>query len=157
MFRDWIAGMKPTNSFVRDWNVDELVPALTRVRQGRSFASGRSAFRETGCNQCHRLAGDGGTIGPDLTGVAQRLSSSDLLEAILLPSKKITDGFATCEIETRDGEVINGRVEHETDRVLIVRQTAGTDPPMEIRKADVRRREMSKISNMPTGLLNSLD
>jgi putative heme-binding domain-containing protein len=157
LFRDWISSMKPTQAFVRDWKLDELVPALERVRQGRSFDSGRNAFRETGCNQCHRLAGDGGTIGPDLTGVGQRVSPQDLLEAILLPSKKIADGFATCEIETRDGEVITGRIERETERALIVRQAAGTDPPMEIRKSDVRRREMSKISNMPTGLLNSLD
>ena len=154
---EWIASIKPTQTFIRDWKLDELLPALGRVEQNRSIDSGRSAFRETGCNQCHRFAGDGGTIGPDLTGVGQRLTRRELLESIILPSQSICEGYATCEIETKDGNVLTGHIEREDARVFILRQPGDSNPPLEIQKARVKRRVVFPTSNMPTGLLNSLD
>ena len=67
---------------------------------GRSVDRGRKAFRDTGCLQCHRFEGEGGSVGPDLAGVARRLAPSDLLESILVPSKVIADEYA--EYSDRD-------------------------------------------------------
>jgi putative heme-binding domain-containing protein len=95
-------------------------------------------------------------VGPDLTGVGRRLSPHDLLESILLPSKIIAEGFATTEIEPKSGGVINGRVEREDDRAVLIRPLAATEEVVTIRKADIRHRALSTVSNMPTGIVNTL-
>jgi putative heme-binding domain-containing protein len=156
LFRDWIAGMTPPQQFVRDWKVEDLLPALDQANRGRAFDSGRAAFRQTGCGQCHRFAGEGGSVGPDLSGVGRRLSARDLLESIVLPSKVIAEGFATTEIETKSGEVIAGRVEREDDRMIVLRPLSAVDEPITLRKTEIRARALSKISNMPTGIVNTL-
>src|SRR5439155_17592784 len=74
LFRDWIGGMKSDQKFVRDWTMEDLVPLLEQTKSGRSFASGHAAFKQVGCGQCHKFAGEGGSVGPDLTGVGKRLS-----------------------------------------------------------------------------------
>ncbi len=156
LFRDWIREMKPEQQFVRDWKMDELLPLLEQVKRDRSFESGRTAFRQAGCSQCHRFAGEGGSVGPDLSGVGRRLSPRDLLESILLPSKVIVEGYATTEIETKSGEVVMGRVEREDDHAVVIRPPTANESAVSIRKNDIRTRALSKISNMPTGTLNTL-
>ena len=156
LFRDWIHEMKPEQKFVRDWKLDDLVPLLEQVKQGRSFESGRAAFRQTGCVQCHRFAGEGGSVGPDLSGIGRRLSARDLLESIVLPSNLIAEGYATTEIETKSGEVVTGRVEREDERTVGIRSLVATEEMVTIRKADIRRRGFSQISNMPMGIVNTL-
>jgi putative heme-binding domain-containing protein len=156
LFRDWIREMKPETKFVRDWQLDDLLPLLDQIKQGRSFEEGRVAFRQTGCVQCHRFAGEGGSVGPDLSGIGRRLSSRDLLESTVLPSKNIAPGYATVEIETQSGEVVTGRIEREDDRAVSIRPLAAGEEAVTIRKANIRRRALSTISNMPTGMLNTL-
>jgi putative heme-binding domain-containing protein len=157
LFRDWIREMKPEQTFVRDWKMEDLLPALAQINHGRSFDSGRTAFKQTGCAQCHRFAGEGGSVGPDLSGVGRRLSPHDLLEAILLPSKVIAEGYANTEIETRTGERIIGRIEREDERVLLMRPSSAIEEMVTVRKTDIRQRALSKTSNMPTGIVNNLD
>jgi uncharacterized repeat protein (TIGR03806 family) len=156
LFRDWIRDMKPEQMFVRDWKMADLLPSLDHVKRERSFESGRTAFRQTGCSQCHRFAGEGGSVGPELTGVGRRLPPRDLLESILLPSTAIAEGYANTEIETGSGEVVVGRIEREDDRVLVLRPVSATDELVTIRKKDIRRRGLSGVSNMPTGVLDTL-
>jgi uncharacterized repeat protein (TIGR03806 family) len=156
LIRDWIQGMKPDQQFVREWQMEDLLPKLEQASHGRSFESGKAAFTQAGCGQCHRFAGEGGSVGPDLAGVAKRLSLHDLLESVVLPSKVIAEGFATTEIETKSGDTTTGRVVREDDKVVVVLPPTATAEAVTIRKADILRRELSKLSNMPTGILNTL-
>jgi len=156
LIRDWIQAMKPEQQFVRDWQMEELLPKLEQVNHGRSFESGKTAFKLAGCGQCHRFAGEGGGVGPDLANVGKRMSLHDLLESIVLPSKVIAEGFATTEIETKSGEIIMGRIVREDNKIVLVLAPTAISEPVAIRKADIVRREVSKISNMPTGILNTL-
>jgi putative heme-binding domain-containing protein len=156
LFRDWIARMQPDRPFVRDWQMSDLLPLLDQVKAGRSFESGMAAFRAVGCIQCHRFAGEGGSVGPDLTGVRQRLSARDLLESILEPSKLIAEAYAATELETKDGELITGRVEHEDAKTLTLRTHPQAPETTLVRKADLKRRTLSTVSNMPIGVVNVL-
>ena len=156
LFRDWIRQMKSEQNFVRDWKMEDLLPSLERVSHGRSFDSGRTAFRQTGCVQCHRFAREGGSVGPDLAGVARRLPLRELLESIVLPSKVIAESYAMTEIETKSGEMIRGRVEREDGRVVVIRPMAATEGAITLRKTEIRRRDVSKTSNMPAGIINTL-
>ncbi len=157
LFRDWIRSLKPVHPFVRDWQLEELLPVLDGVKAGRTFDSGKAAFLQAGCGQCHRFAGEGGSVGPDLTGVGKRLALHDLLASVVQPSKVIADGYAATEIETKADEIINGRIVREDDELVIVLPQTATAEAVTIRKGDIRRRELSKMSNMPAGILNTLD
>jgi uncharacterized repeat protein (TIGR03806 family) len=154
LLREWIDSMKPTQTFVRDWTMEDLLPGLARLRDGRSTDAGRTAFRQIGCNQCHRFRGDGGTVGPEL-GAERRLTPMELLESIVLPSKVITEGYAATEIETKSGDTISGRVEREDDRVVVIRPPLATETII-VEKSQIRERTLSKTSNMPSGMLNTL-
>ena len=156
LFRDWIRGLKPDHPFVRDWKLKDLLPAIGQVKRGRSFESGRAAFTQTGCSQCHRFGGEGGSVGPDLSGVGRRLSPRALLESIVQPSKVIAHGYATTEIKTKSGELVAGRVEREDAREVVLRPLSATEEAVTIPKAEIQKRALSKTSNMPTGMLNTL-
>jgi uncharacterized repeat protein (TIGR03806 family) len=156
MFRDWISSLKSEQQFVKDWKMDDLLPALGQLENGRSFDAGESAFRQTGCAQCHRFGGSGGSVGPDLTGISMRLSPRDLLESILLPSNRITDGYATTEIETASDEVVTGFIEREDEQSIIIRPSSGVERPLTIAKKQIARRTLSQTSNMPSGIANTL-
>jgi uncharacterized repeat protein (TIGR03806 family) len=155
LFRDWISGLKPELAFVQAWRMDDLLPALDQLKSGRSIEAGRRAFRDTGCIQCHRRDGDGGTVGPDLADVGRRLSARDLLESILLPSKVITDEYAGTLVETSDGSIISGRIEREDDQLLVLRP-ASSGEEVTVRKANIVGRRRSDQSNMPSGMVNVL-
>ena len=157
LFRDWIREMKPDQKLVRDWKMDELLPSFDKVKAGRSFDAGRAAFRQTGCVQCHRFAGEGGSVGPDLTGISHRFSPRDLLESIILPSKSIAEGYAPTEIKTRSGEVVTGRIEREDESAVSIRPLGANEELVTIRKMEINQRNVSNISNMPSGMLNILD
>ncbi|MBI3852587.1 MAG: PQQ-dependent sugar dehydrogenase [Verrucomicrobia bacterium] len=156
LVRDWIRSLKPEHQFVRDWKMENLLPSLDKVKAGRSFESGKAAFKQAGCGQCHRFTGEVGSVGPDLTGVGKRLALHDLMESIVLPSKVIAEGFAATEIETKSDEITNGRIVREDDQVVVVLPQTAIAEAVTIRKRDIRRRELSKVSNMPAGILNTL-
>jgi uncharacterized repeat protein (TIGR03806 family) len=155
LLRAWIASLKPDQAFVRTWKMEELVPLLDRTVTGDSKERGRKLYREIGCIQCHRFEDEGGTVGPDLKGVALRMSQKQVLESIVEPSKVIAEAYAGTRIATNDGTLHVGRIERENDREIVLRPV----PPAEaviIPKAEIAERQRSDQSNMPSGMLNVL-
>src|SRR5262249_16896389 len=73
---------------VQEWKLDELLPKVqSGLKGGRNFDRGRQLYGAVACAACHRFVNEGGSIAPDLTGVAGRFSLHDLLESIVEPSK----------------------------------------------------------------------
>ncbi len=58
-------------------------------------------FSAARCVVCHRYSGEGGATGPDLTQLAGRFGAKDMLEAIIEPSKVISDQYKASVVETR--------------------------------------------------------
>ncbi|MBP90416.1 MAG: heme-binding domain-containing protein [Planctomycetaceae bacterium] len=157
MLHDWIAEMKPERKFVRDWQLADLEKSLDELKQDRSSESGLATYRELGCIQCHRMSGEGGGAGPDLTSIAQRLKPRELLESIIHPSKQIAPEFATTVILTTDGRVVQGRLEDETKSTVKLRPADPFAAPVVMARADIESQKASPQSIMPTGQLNSLE
>jgi uncharacterized repeat protein (TIGR03806 family) len=155
LLRTWISQLQPARTFVRDWQLDDLVPHLEQVAAS-SVESGQKVFREIGCAECHRIGGDGGSVGPNLTGISRRVTPRDLLESLLSPANKIADEYAVFVVATDRGQVFTGRIEREDGQTLVLRPTAADEPPIEIPIHQIDERHKSNISNMPAGTLNVL-
>ena len=141
---------------VKEWTLAELEPALRESVGGRSFAQGREAFAAAKCAACHRMGNEGGSVGPDLTGVSGRFNRRDLLENILVPSKVISDRYRTFTITRRDGEELSGSIIEETDERIVLLVNPLTQQREEVPKKDIQSRAVSELSQMPEGLLNVL-
>ena len=50
-------------------------------------------IRGAGCTACHKISGEGGAIGPELTHVGSRLSANLIRESILQPDAKTAKGY----------------------------------------------------------------
>jgi putative heme-binding domain-containing protein len=142
----------------REWTVQELLPLVEKGLRQRSFPNGRRMFLAAQCIVCHRFDAEGGSGGPDLTGVAGRFGVHDLLESIVEPSKVISDQYQGTVLRTRDGQVLSGRVVGEKDgKLQIATDLLKPDQIVEIPKSAVEDSRVSTVSLMPTGLLNPLN
>jgi glucose/arabinose dehydrogenase/cytochrome c551/c552 len=82
-----------TRSFQQAWTVADGLAALKQNSVTGNPARGKELFRELSCVQCHRFGGNGGSLGPDLSAVANRFSQHDILEALVDPQKAVSDQF----------------------------------------------------------------
>ncbi len=142
---------------VKEWTVNDLVPVLEKGLKARNYDRGRELFGAVGCYTCHRFATEGGAVGPDLTGIAGRFSSRDLLESIIEPSKEVSDQYAPIIVTRKDGETVVGRIANLNDETLML-ATDMTDPGgfTNIKRTDILSIETSRMSPMPEGMLNTL-
>ena len=144
--------------FVKKWTLDEATTAVEKgLKTRRDFDRGRRLFGEANCFACHRFDNEGGSMGPDLTGLAGRFSVRDLLESVVEPSKVISDQYANVIITTTDGKVVIGRIVNLGGDTLHV-NTNMLDPNAQahVNRKKVESIETSKISPMPDGLLDTL-
>jgi putative heme-binding domain-containing protein len=104
------------------------------------------------CGTCHKLYGEGGQIGPELTG-AQRTNLRYWLENILAPSALVAENYRVTALRMQDGRVITGVVVSETPRELTV-QTA--QERIVVFASEIDQRSASQMSLMPEGLFEGL-
>ena len=144
-------------TFVKEWAMNDFATGLDAVARGRESARGKKLFVEAGCAQCHRLGGEGGFIGPDLTAVSSRFDRRTLLESIIEPSKVVAEVYRPVTVTLKSGAIYDGRVvsEDATSIVLAI-NPADPDQRRRLAKADVASQRVSELSPMPAGLLDTL-
>jgi putative heme-binding domain-containing protein len=113
---------------------------------------GRAVFQRT-CAACHTLYGEGGNVGPDLTG-SNRANLDYILLNSVDPSYDVPDAYKTISVLTVDGRTVNG-VLAEEDSTRIVLKTA-EQPRVVIAKEDIEIRQVSPKSMMPDGQLEQM-
>jgi putative heme-binding domain-containing protein len=113
---------------------------------------GRVVFNKT-CASCHTLYGEGGKVGPDLTG-SNRANLDYILLNSVDPSYDVPEGYKAELISTLDGLLITGVIAEE-DGTKVVLKTA-EQPRVVIAKEDIENRKTSDKSIMPDGQLDEL-
>lgn len=81
---------------------------------------GRQVFfsNRASCSACHRIAGTGGQVGPDLSHIGKVRQPRDLAESLLFPSATIANGFESYTIVTASGQQHTGLVRRETAEAI---------------------------------------
>jgi putative heme-binding domain-containing protein len=115
-------------------------------------AAGRAIFVKH-CATCHRLAGEGNLVGPDLTH-ANRGDRDYLLVSIVDPSAIIRKEYLSYNVQTTDGRLLTG---------LIADQSAGSitllgakNERTVIPRQAIESMRESPVSLMPDNLLKDL-
>lgn len=132
---------------IKKWE-NKLFPA----RLGEAnLTNGREVFRKT-CSSCHKLFGDGRTLGPELTG-ANRRNLHYLISNVVDPSAAVPVDFRLATVVTTNGRVISGTISQRSEAGVTI-QTATES--VRVGSDDVEAVNLSKLSMMPDGLLDKL-
>lgn len=153
------------SGFVETWGPIDELPADQNVaynkyqrlltREAIASASpqrGRLLFQRT-CGSCHKMFGEGGIIGPDLTG-SNRTNTEYVLSNVLNPSDEIQDAYKMVVITTRDGRTYSGNIVGENTRQVNLRIVGQEE--VALNKSDIQSREETEVSMMPPGLFETL-
>jgi putative membrane-bound dehydrogenase-like protein len=112
---------------------------------------GRALFGRI-CAQCHRLFGQGGDLGPDLTG-SDRANPDYILENVLDPSASVGRDYTVTTVATSDGRLISGILREQTPNALVIQTPAER---IVLPRDDVDAVKGSNLSMMPEGQLDPL-
>ena len=149
------ANSKGSNPTLHAWTVAELEQAAHDETGPRNLQRGREVYAKSLCIQCHRVSGEGGGNGPDLTGVVGRFSTHDLLQALIEPSRVVSDQYRDSVVELTDGSLVVGRIIGDDGTSLTVATNPFSNERQVILKSVIVHREELSTSSMPQGLLDS--
>lgn len=124
------------------WQIVAYVRSLGRVEEESvrgDAVRGESIFAERGgCVTCHTVRGNGGTLGPDLTGIAERRGATYLRQALLEPAAAAPRqpvspvtywggyvAYLIVRAVTKDGEVVEGTRMNEDSFTIQIRDADG--------------------------------
>jgi len=125
---------------------------LTPKALSKADASRGRAVFQTACAVCHHLYGEGGEIGPDLTG-SNRADLDYILFNMIDPSADVPDAYKLLTLKLKDGRILAGILSEEDDQRIVL-NTIGQK--LTVLKTDLFGRELAPVSMMPEGLLPSL-
>ncbi len=155
-------GDKEIDAFVtQTWGVARSTPddKLKQIEQYKKMltpdvlakadaSAGRAIYAKT-CQQCHMLYGEGGKVGPDLTG-SNRADIDYLMVNIVDPSAVIAKDYQVTNIWTKEGDILSGIMTREDEKsvTLMTETTTST-----IERKDIDTIKKSELSMMPEGIL----
>ena len=138
------------------WQVDDFAKELSTGVKGRSAEIGERLFKEATCALCHKVRGQGGSVGPELPDVFKRWKGdrTQVLREILDPSHRIDPKFAVSVIVTLDGKVITGIVKSEDKTSVSLLVDPEAKQPKIIKRDDIDEIVKTSKSMMPKALLD---
>jgi quinoprotein glucose dehydrogenase len=141
---------------------DAARPASDRLRffreamAGGDAADGRKIFferPEASCVRCHKINGEGGDVGPDLTHVAAQKDREYLLESLVFPNATIAAGFETVIVTLKNGAAYAGIIKSENESTLEI--NSPEEGLLRLKKTDIQSRDKG-LSAMPEELGQAL-
>jgi len=111
-------------------------------------ARGRAVF-EKNCASCHRVAGIGVDVAPDISDSRER-SFEQLLVDIIQPNRAIDANYFSYTVTTLDGMIHTGVLATETSTSVTLKQAEGKE--IIFRREEIEEMRSDGISFMPDGL-----
>lgn len=124
------------------------IDQLLTLTQNGDPARGAEVFRsaKANCQTCHAIARDGGTLGPDLTGIGTIRTTRDLLEAIAFPSASYVRSYEPIILKQTTGPEHFGIIKNQTATELTVATAATT-------QVCIPRTQIATITEAPISLM----
>lgn len=129
----------------------ERIKAVLKTGLGDA-AKGKVQFTAR-CAICHKLFGEGGAIGPELTGY-DRANADFWLDNLFMPSMEIREGFGAYIVKTKGGQILTGLMDAQDASGIVIKDMAGNKTA--IKQADIEKLEASPVSLMPEGLTTGM-
>jgi putative heme-binding domain-containing protein len=144
----------PLHRFLLPWapvGGDAAEPRRLAELEGGHWLRGRRVFfsDEAGCFKCHKIRGEGGQIGPDLSNLVHRDYAS-VLKDIREPSAALNPDYINHVVELADGRVLTGVPRDAGGGKLVVGTTDGRE--VVVARAQVEQLTPSRQSVMPEGV-----
>jgi putative heme-binding domain-containing protein len=114
--------------------------------------SGKGLFRQH-CAACHRIAGIGVDVAPDISD-SRTKTPAQLLVDILNPNQAIDNNYTSYTVVMHDGTVHTGVIASETASSITLRQAENKS--LDLLRADVEAVRSNGVSLMPEGLEKQL-
>jgi putative heme-binding domain-containing protein len=127
--------------------------AAASAAGGGDPGHGEEVFGDN-CAECHKIKGEGGEVGPDLSAIAQK-GLKYISESILRPSKKVVAGYETYELVDKEGRKHLGlKSRDEAGEVDI---TKATGEVVTVARGDVKELNEDKSKSiMPEDLTEAM-
>jgi putative heme-binding domain-containing protein len=110
---------------------------------------GLEVFRKN-CATCHRLAGVGVTVGPDIADTERTKTREQLLLDILTPNAAIDANYINYEVTLKNGKVLTGLIATETAASLTLKRAENQIDT--VLRQDIDEVRSTGLSLMPEGL-----
>ena len=121
--------------------IDEVLPV---VLAGGDAARGKAIFKEQ-CGKCHMHSGEGGKVGPELTGMAVH-PAKELLIHILDPNRSVEGNYRAYTVTTDDGRVVTGLLAAESKTAIELVDAEG-------KRVAIQRGEIDQFVPSPNSLM----
>jgi putative membrane-bound dehydrogenase-like protein len=119
---------------------------------GGSPAAGRELFRKH-CATCHKLFGEGESVGPDLTH-ANRKDRDYLLASVVDPSAVVRKEYLAYDVQTTDGRFLTGLIAEQTPSAVTLLD--GKNQRTKVARDRIESMRESPVSLMPENILKEL-
>ncbi len=127
---------------------DSPIAKYASALEGGDSGNGYGLFfwnSKAQCARCHKLDGNGGEVGPDLSNIGKTLTREQLLEALVDPGARLAPGFGNVVLNLKDGQEVFGMLMKETDEELTLK--TNNAEPLVVEKSRIVKRE-----NLPSGM-----
>lgn len=122
---------------------EELLKSFVVAGKKGDSTRGHVLFRSSraGCFACHKVAGEGGGIGPDLSAVGSGLLPARIVTEVLWPGRQVKEGYSLSRVVTKAGNVWQGYLQSSRDEKLVLLRDFATGDLHEISKAEVSKQD----------------
>lgn len=155
MTRAFAAPVSAGASPAAEWTPEFVQQALADARTNGDPRRGAGVFNvaTSGCTSCHKVGGQGGAVGPELTTIAKCLTPEEIVESVYWPARAVKPEYRAYAFTLDDGCVLQGIIKAETAAaVTLVDATGKTN---DIQPADIEERT-DVGSLMPANVFTSL-
>ena len=151
---------KQLSGLLKEWEgsfeKDDLRGQFTVALEGGNAQRGSDVFfgrSAASCRRCHKIAGSGGEVGPELSKIGKDKKGDYIVESLILPSAKIAKEFENISAIMESGRVISGMVKKDTPEILQLMQADGTIRTL--KKSEIEE-TVKRESAMPADVIKHL-